>query len=126
MLMLRIAAMAMVCGVLHLTLRYQQPAIAFLLSIGTAAALLAGIVGQLQPALGFWQAMASYGQGQNMQCLLRVLGIALAAQFGADTCREAGMAAAAGAVELCGRALAMLQALPLLQGLLDSFLSFLQ
>ena len=37
------------------------------------------------------------------------------AQFAADTCKEAGLTAAAGAVELCGRVLALLQALPLLQ-----------
>ena len=52
--------------------------------------------------------------------------VALAAQFAADTCRDAGMAAAASAVELCGRVLALLQALPLLQTLINAFLSCLQ
>ena len=55
-----------------------------------------------------------------------ILGIALAAQFAADTCREAGMAAAAPAAELGGRILALLQALPLLQELLDCFAGYLQ
>ena len=55
-----------------------------------------------------------------------ILGIALAAQFAADTCREAGMAAAATAAELGGRILALLQALPLLQELLDCFAGYLQ
>ena len=55
-----------------------------------------------------------------------VLGIALVAQFAADLCREAGLAAAASAVDLCGRALALLQALPLLQQLLDAFAGYLQ
>lgn len=58
--------------------------------------------------------------------LLRVLGIALVAQFAADTCKEAGLSAAATAVELCGRVLALLQALPLLQSLLGSFADYLQ
>ena len=53
-------------------------------------------------------------------------GIALVAQFAADLCREAGLAAAASAVDLCGRALALLQALPLLQQLLDAFAGYLQ
>ena len=55
-----------------------------------------------------------------------LVGIALAAQFAADTCREAGMAAAATAAELGGRILALLQALPLLQELLDCFAGYLQ
>lgn len=53
-------------------------------------------------------------------------GIALVAQFAADTCKEAGLSAAATAVELCGRVLALLQALPLLQSLLGSFADYLQ
>ena len=51
--------------------------------------------------------------------------IAFVAQLAADLCREAGLAAAAFCMEFVGRILAMLQALPLLQSLLASFLSFL-
>ena len=58
--------------------------------------------------------------------MLRALGIALVAQFAADTCREAGLSAAATAVELCGRVLALAQALPLLRALLGSFADYLQ
>lgn len=50
----------------------------------------------------------------------------MVAQFAADTCKEAGLSAAATAVELCGRVLALLQALPLLQSLLGSFADYLQ
>ena len=60
------------------------------------------------------------------RCPLRVLGIALVAQFAADLCREAGLGAAASAVDLCGRLLALAQAAPLLQTLLDAFSGFLQ
>ena len=69
---------------------------------------------------------AGAGLAGYLGCLVRVLGIALAAQFAADTCREAGMAAAATAAELGGRILALLQALPLLQELLDCFAGYLQ
>lgn len=126
MLMLRITALVLVGGVLSLTLKKDQPVFAFLVSVCGAALLLMAVARELQPLVGFLQAMAAYGQGQYLQCLLRVLGVALAAQFAADTCREAGMAAAASSAELCGRVLALLQALPLLQALVDSFLSFLQ
>lgn len=44
---------------------------------------------------------------------------------GGGPCREAGLAAAAFCMEFVGRILAMLQALPLLQSLLASFLSFI-
>ena len=63
--------------------------------------------------------------GDSFSILLQVLAIAFVAQLAADLCREAGLAAAAFCMEFVGRILAMLQALPLLQSLLASFLSFL-
>lgn len=126
MLILRVAALALAGGVLSLALKKEQPAFAFLLSTGVAALLLAALAGELEPLLDFVRTLAAYGQSASTACLLRVLGIALVAQFAADTCRDAGMAAAASSVELCGRVLAMVQALPLLQTLIDALLSFLQ
>ena len=100
MLIFQLAALTFTAAVLCLTLKKDQPAFAFLVSVCAAAGVLAAVLHQAQPVL--------------------------AAQFAADTCREAGMAAAATAAELGGRILALLQALPLLQELLDCFAGYLQ
>ena len=76
--------------------------------------------------LDWLRTLDGYFQGQSPAVLLQVLGIALVAQLAADTCKEAGLSAAATAIELCGRVLALLQALPLLQSLLGSFAASLQ
>lgn len=81
---------------------------------------------QVQPLLDWLHTLDGYFQGQSPAVLLQVLGIALVAQLAADTCKEAGLSAAAAAIELCGRVLALLQALPLLQSLLGSFAAYLQ
>ena len=91
-----------------------------------AAAVFVAAVQQVDPWLDWLRTLDVYFQGQSPAVLLRVLGIALVAQFAADTCKEAGLSAAATAVELCGRVLALLQALPLLQSLLGSFADYLQ
>jgi len=83
-------------------------------------------VRQVQPLLDWLHTLDGYFQGQSPAVLLQVLGIALVAQLAADTCKEAGLSAAATAIELCGRVLALLQALPLLQSLLGSFAAYLQ
>ena len=77
-------------------------------------------------SLDWLRTLDGYFQGQSPAVLLQVLGIALVAQLAADTCKEAGLSAAATAIELCGRVLALLQALPLLQSLLGSFAAYLQ
>ena len=119
MLILKAAALAIVVCVLVLCLKKDQPGFAFLLSLCGAAGLLWFAVQQLRPLL------AGRAGGDSFSILLQVLAIAFVAQLAADLCREAGLAAAAFCMEFVGRILAMLQALPLLQSLLASFLSFL-
>ena len=111
MLIFQLAALTFTAAVLCLTLKKDQPAFAFLVSVCAAAGVLAAVLHQAQPVLDWLDTWGSYF---------------LAAQFAADTCREAGMAAAATAAELGGRILALLQALPLLQELLDCFAGYLQ
>lgn len=126
MLIFQLAALAFVAAVLSLTLKKDQPTFAFLISACAAAGVLAAVLHQAEPLLTWLDTWDGEFQGVGLGCLVRVLGIALAAQFAADTCREAGMNAAATAAELGGRILALLQALPLLQELLDCFAGYLQ
>lgn len=113
-------------AVLSLALKKEQPAYAFLVSVCAAAGLLAVVAQQVQPVLGWLQTLDSILPGRGIDALLRVVGIALVAQLAGDICREAGMSAAATATELCGRVLALLQALPLLQDLLSAYAGYLQ
>ncbi len=126
MLILKIAALVLVTGLLTLTLKHEQPAFAFLVSVCGAGAVLSLVADQLQPLLGLIDTLAAYAGDTHLDCVLRVLGIALVAQFATDLCREAGLGAAAGAAELGGRMLALLQALPLVQELVGSLVSFLR
>lgn len=89
---------------------------------GAAVVRGAAIAPTAGPGCSSWPGRAG---GDSFSILLQVLAIAFVAQLAADLCREAGLAAAAFCMEFVGRILAMLQALPLLQSLLASFLSFL-
>lgn len=126
MLIFQLAALTFTAAVLCLTLKKDQPAFAFLVSVCAAAGVLAAVLHQARPVLDWLDTWGGYFQGAGLGCLVRVLGIALAAQFAADTCREAGLCAASTAIELCGRVLVLLQALPLLRSLLGSFADYLQ
>ena len=126
MLLFKLAAVALVTAILSLALKKDQPAFAFLVSVCAAAGLLLAVAQQVSPLLQWLHALAGVLPGQGISCLLRVLGIALISQLAGDICREAGLAAAATASELCGRVLVLLQALPLLQQLLDSYAGYLQ
>lgn len=126
MLVFKLAAMAFLAAVLSLSLKKEQPAYAFLISLCGAAGLLLIFAQQVTPVLTWLRTLENLLPGQGSGCLLRVLGIALVSQLAADLCKESGMAAGATAAELCGRILALLQALPIVQELLGYFGSYLQ
>lgn len=126
MLLCKLAALTFVAAVLSLALKKEQPAYAFLVSVCAAAGAMAVAVQQIEPVMNWLRTLDGIFPGQGISCLLRVLGIAIIAQLACDICREAGLAAAATAVELGGRVLALLQALPLLQELLASYAGYLQ
>ena len=126
MLLFKLAAVAFVAAILSLALKKEQPAYAFLVSVCASAGLLAAVTQQIEPVLSWLNTLDGIFPGQGIGSLLRVLGIVITAQLAADICREAGMAAGAAAAALCGRILALLQALPLLQELLDSYAGYLQ
>lgn len=126
MVLFKLAAAAFVAAVLSLALKKEQPAYAFLVSVCAAAGLLVVVAQQIEPVVRWLRDLGEIMPGQGIDCLLRVMGIALTAQLAGDLCREAGMMAAATSAELCGRILALLQALPLLQKLLDAYVGYLQ
>lgn len=125
MLILKAAALAIVICVLTLCLKKDQPGFAFLVSVCGALCLLAMSAAQIEPVIRQLRELAALVEAPSFGILLRVLAIALIAQLAADLCRECGLASAGFCVELFGRVLAMMEALPLLQSLVQSFLSFL-
>ena len=75
-LLCKLAAAVFVAAVLMLILKKDQPAFAFLVSVCTAAGLLAVVVRQLQPLLDWLRTLDGYFQGQSPAALLQALGIA--------------------------------------------------
>jgi len=60
-----------------------------------------------------------------LDTLLKIIGIAYIAEFGAQVCRDAGEGATAGKVELAGKLFILVMALPLLSALLETILRFI-
>ena len=55
----------------------------------------------------------------ELQAMLKVIGVAYLAQFASDLCRDAGEGAVAGKVELAGRVLILALCLPVLAAILE-------
>lgn len=110
----QLIAVAVLGTALALTIRPFRPEMAMLVGIVTGLILLGYGLAELSGLVETLRTLsASYGvDGSYVGVLLKIIGIAYAAQFGSQVCMDAGESAIAGKVELCGRVLILAAALP--------------
>ncbi|MCR4427112.1 MAG: stage III sporulation protein AD [Firmicutes bacterium] len=124
---LRVVGFALM-GVLLLTLlRGTRSEMAVLLSIALGTALFLVIATRLE---GFVSVLSDISakagiSGVYINTVLRVMGVAYLAGFGAQVCRDAGEGALAAKVEMAGKVLILVMSMPLMFALLDVILRVL-
>ena len=108
-------------AVLYAVLREAKPDMAALLSLAAGAVLMLVVLGGVQEVLEAMRSLSSRVglEGTYVSTLLRVIGIAYLAQFGAQACRDAGAGGIADKVELCGKVAVLSIAAPVVVSLMD-------
>jgi stage III sporulation protein AD len=120
----KFVGIGVVGGMLALVLKQQKPELALVCSAATVALLFFLVL----PQIGFIVRLIDNVTGRagisaaQTGVLLRVTGIAYLAGFGADLCRDAGMAAVANKIELGGKLLILTLSAPLLLSLMETLL----
>jgi len=118
---LRVVGVALLAAVLLSLLRRERPEIAVQLGLVVGVVILLfvlPIVGRVVASFRDLSLRADV-EFQYMSLILKVIGIAYIAEFGAQVCRDAGEGAVAAKVELAGKALVLLLALPIVYAILD-------
>jgi len=114
------AAAAVIAAVLALTIKKSNPELSLML--GVLAALLAVYYGSraIRPVVDMVEELSHHAalSSSFYTPVLKCLGIGIVTQIGAGICKDAGQAAAATGVELCGTAAAVLCTLPLVRSIL--------
>lgn len=109
-----------VCVVVLLAvLRQYNPAYAAVAGLASCGMLLLVTLSGMTPLLEYLSRLARILSDAQLQVLAKAAGIALTAQLARDMCRDAGQSALAGQVELAGRVLILLAAMPLFGQLLE-------
>lgn len=110
----RVISLAVLGASLAVLVRPLRPEMAVLIGASTGVIVLLYALGEVSGVLDSLRSLAAaYGVDTGyVGILLKILGIAYAAQFGAQICTDAGESAIAGKVELCGRVLILAAALP--------------
>lgn len=121
----QIVGLGVVATIIAIVLKAHRPEIAIQISLLTGIIILMVILGKIAAVVDL---LNSYAQKVNIDLiyfstLLKIIGIAYIAEFGAEVCRDAGEGAIASKVELAGKVIIILLAVPIITSLLDLIIS---
>lgn len=124
---IQIVIFGLVTTIIVVTVKQQRPDIALLISLAGGTVILIFVVSSLSVVI---ETISNLFNKSNMDSvyittILKVIGIAYLADFGAQLCKDAGESAIAAKIELGGKILILLLAVPILTALMELILKIL-
>ncbi|PYG86812.1 stage III sporulation protein AD [Ruminiclostridium sufflavum DSM 19573] len=118
---LQIVCIGIIAVVLSSTIKKQRPEIALQLSIATGLIIFIVVIVKLSAVIDFLQAFSRKASIDStyINILLKIVGIAYIAEFGAEVCKDAGESSIASKIELAGKVTIVILAVPIISSLLD-------
>ena len=125
--MIQIVGLGFVVTLLILIIRQQRPELAVQLSLTLAAVIFLLILNKINVVLNLFRDLAERANISQMylNTILKIIGIAYITEFGAQVCRDAGEGAIAGKIELAGKVLVMVIAIPIIALVLDTIIKLI-
>lgn len=123
----QVVGLAIVSVVLLLVIRQQRPEVAVLLGLAVGLAVFLMVAQRLAAILDFLRDLASRAQVDSLylNTILKIVGIAYMAEIGTQVCHDAGENSVASKVELAGKILILVLAMPIVMAILEIILKVL-
>ena len=124
---MHIVSFGLVATILVILLKEQKPQIAFLLSIMTGVTIFVFLVGKIAIIIQTIERLAVESNIDIifLETILKIIGIAYIAEFGAQISRDAGEGSIANKIELAGKILIMVLALPIIAVIIETVIQLL-
>jgi stage III sporulation protein AD len=119
---IQIVGLGLIATVLILILKEQKPMFAFILATFTGVMIFLFLIGKISEVIRILERLATEG-GINLiylKTILKIIGIAYIAEFGAQITRDAGQGAIASKIELAGKILIMVMAIPIITVIIET------
>ncbi|WP_413379794.1 stage III sporulation protein AD [Alkalihalobacillus sp. 1P02AB] len=124
---IQIVGLGLIATFLALVVKEQKPQFAFLLTVFVGVFIFLFLIDEIAKVIQMLQSIAEQAS-MNMiylQTILKIIGIAYIAEFGAQIAKDAGQAAIASKIELAGKVLILVMAIPILTAVIEMVISFL-
>lgn len=119
---LQIVGLGLVATVLTLVLKEQKPMFAFLIALVTGIVIFLFVIGKISEVIRILERIAVQAN-LNMiylETILKIIGIAYIAEFGAQITRDAGQSSIASKIELAGKILILVMAVPIITVIIET------
>jgi len=124
---IQIVGFGLVAAFLALVLKEQKANFAFLVTLMVGAGIFLFLIDKIGQVLTMLERIA-INANVNMvyvETLLKIIGIAYIAEFGAQITRDAGQGAIASKIELGGKILILVMAIPILTVIIETVLTLI-
>jgi len=124
---LQIVGAGLIVTVLILVIKPQRPELALQVSLVFGILVFLFMLGKIS---GVIDVLEELGQRANINkfyltTILKIIGVAYIAEFGAQVCRDAGEGTVAAKVEFAAKIIIMVLAVPIIVAILDSLIKLL-
>ncbi len=112
---------------LVLVIKETNPLFAFLLATFTGIVIFVALVGKIADVIRVIEQLALQAKVDNLffGTILKIIGIAYIAEFGAQVTRDAGQGSIAAKIELAGKLLIMVMAIPIITVIIETIMQIL-
>ncbi|MFC4599201.1 stage III sporulation protein AD [Cohnella hongkongensis] len=124
---LQIVGIGFLATVLILVIREQKPMFAYLLAAFVGVGIFLAFVGKIDDVISVLEELADRSgiPSVYLKTMLKIIGIAYVAEFGAQIVRDAGLESIATKIEFAGKMLILVMAVPIISVIVETVLNLL-
>lgn len=124
----QIVAIGLIAAVLSVLIKREKPELAIYISLITGIIIFLFIISKLQSVMEILEQLSRQINIDSiyLSIILKIVGIAYIAEFGAQVCKDMGEGTIAAKIEFAGKILIMVMAVPILVSLMDLIINILK
>lgn len=121
---LQIVGLGLVATFLTLVVKEQKPIFAVIVAMVTGIIIFLYLIGKISEVIQVLERMAVQANVNlvYLETVLKIIGIAYVAEFGAQVTRDAGQGAIASKIELAGKVLILVMAIPIITVIIETII----
>ncbi|WP_329955812.1 stage III sporulation protein AD [Calidifontibacillus erzurumensis] len=124
---LQIVGVALIATFLALVIKEQKPALASMLVLFVSISIFLFLVEEINEIIHMLDKIAATANINTMyvETILKIIGISYIAEFGSQITKDAGQGAVAAKIEMAGKILILVMAIPILTVIIETVISLI-